>query len=254
MSFYTCRCLLAHVHLWLFAAHPETFANDVSFAFQVSALQKNLDDTQKLILKTESVIEKAKASTASPSAASTTTAPSSDADKLEEPDTSAAAPSPSSEPNPLINLDLTAIKKTHEDISKWLVEKVAEQKKLKPNDNPVLLVRDLQKRSAEMKRAMDDLSIQVKILTKPKPKPKPKPSPKPKASKKADKAEADEPVPADTPVEAPEGSGSDVPPEPEPARNPKGKGKPVKGDESIEDMLKWTEKAKHDHEHERDEL
>ncbi|KAF7186524.1 Hypoxia up-regulated protein 1 [Pseudocercospora fuligena] len=218
----------------------------------VSTLQKNLDDTKKLILKAEQQVEKAKASAssaASAAASSATAAPSSDADDLEEPEASTATPSPSSEPNPLASLDLSQINETYEEVSKWLIEKLAEQKKLKPNDNPVLLVKDLQRKAADMKRSMDELAAKLKVLNKPKP--KPKPSPKPKASKKPDPAEADEPVPAETTVEVPEGAEEDVPQEPvpaeEPPRNPKGKGRPVKGDESIEDMLNWAKKGEQKH-------
>ena len=196
----------------------------------VPALQKSLEKAKKSIAKYQDKIDKAKASlTASSSSTSTQTpSASSDADNLEEADTSStAAPKATDEPSPLVNLDMTSINEKYEEIKTWLAEKVAEQEKLKPFDEPVLLVKDIERRSMELSDAVADLVRRASIKPAPKKQPpKPKASPKPKPSKKAegDDATPEEPVPADTP-EAEDG-------------------KPVKGGESIEDMMDWLNKAK----------
>ncbi|KAI5368228.1 putative Heat shock protein 70 family [Septoria linicola] len=195
----------------------------------VPALQKSLDKAKKSIAKYQDKIEKAKASLTA-SSSSTTSAPtaaSSDVDDLEEPDTSSAPePEASKEPSPLLNLDMTSINSVYDEITTWLSEKVAEQGKLKPFEDPVLLVKDLERRSTELKDAVDDLVRRASVKPTVKKPPKPKASPKPKPSKKA---ESDDAAPA----------------EPEPADTPEADGeKPVKGGESIEDMMDWLNKAK----------
>ncbi|KAF2216293.1 hypothetical protein CERZMDRAFT_81432 [Cercospora zeae-maydis SCOH1-5] len=194
----------------------------------VPALQKSLENAKKSIAKYEDKIEKAKASySASSTKSSTATPSSSDADDLEVPD-SASTPEPeaSKEPSPLLSLDLTSITEKYDEISKWLAGKLAEQEKLKPFEDPVLLVKDIERRSAELTNAVEDLVRRASIKPTVKKPPKPKASPKPKPSKKADNENA-------------------TPEDPAPADAPKAEdGKPVTGGESIEDMMDWLNKAK----------
>ncbi|KAM3422799.1 Hypoxia up-regulated protein 1 [Cercospora zeina] len=194
----------------------------------VPALQKSLEKVKKSIARYQDKIEKAKASSsASSTRSSTATASSTDADDLEVPDTaSTPEPEASKEPSPLLSLDLTSITDKYDEISKWLAEKLAEQEKLKPFEDPVLHVKDIERRATELTNAVEDLVRRASVKPTVKKPPKPKASPKPKPSKKADSENA-------------------TPEDPAPADAPKAEdGKPVAGDESIEDMMNWLNKAK----------
>ena len=124
----------------------------------------------------------AKASESSTTDAQTTTATGSSSDALDElddePVTSATA-SPTAAPIPAAPLyseeDMSNIVERREAIKKWLDEKMAEQDKLSPVDDPVVLSEDISARSQEMSDAV------MNLLTKSM-KPPPKP-PKPKVKK-----------------------------------------------------------------------
>lgn len=195
----------------------------------VPALQKSLEKAKKSIAKYQDKIDKAKAAltASSSSTSSQTPSASSEADDLEEADTSSKARSKETdEPSPLINLDLTSVQSKYDEISSWLAEKLAAQEKLKPFDDPVLLVKDIERRSTELGDAVADLVRRASVKPVVKKPPKPKASPKPKATKKT-------------------GSDESTPQEPQPADTPEAEGeKPVKGGESMEDMENWLNKAK----------
>jgi hypoxia up-regulated 1 len=190
----------------------------------VDTLQKSLKNAKKSIGKVQEKVEKAKAAlTSSSTASSETAAPSSDLDDLEEPESdegaTKAAPPASDDASSLANFDLSKINGVYDNISKWLEEKLAAQKKLKPHDDPVLTVRELEKKSAELNAAVQELQRDLAKSKKPAAKPK---SAKPKASKKKSKgaeSSADKDETAETVPEA-------------------GEDKPVvTGDESIDDIL-----------------
>ncbi|EGP90015.1 unnamed protein product [Zymoseptoria tritici ST99CH_3D1] len=213
----------------------------------IKSLQKALDDTQKLILKVEGEAAKAsssfikavaEASSSASSVVSKATDAASDVDDLEEPDTASSTTEPPPAPtNPYANLDFTFVQETYDNISKWLRDNLKAQEKLKEHEEPVLSIKDLDSKVAEIKKVMKQLSAEAANARKPKPTQKPKPKPKPKAPKK-DKSkpvegeEAPSAAEAETPVGEAEQDGK----------------KPVKGAESIEDMMDWLKKEKVEHE------
>lgn len=198
----------------------------------IKSLQKSLDDTQKLILKVQGEAEKASSSVASAlsSMASTTSSasasPSSDADDLDEPESSSVVEAPPTPTNAYANLNFDKVQETYDSISKWLISTTAEQKKLKSDEEPVLLVRDLESKAKEMGTAMKAFSAAAKEARKP---PKPAPKPKAKPTKKATKSAAKEAA-TDIPV-----GGDD-----EEVRIPK------KGEEGYEEFERGYEQFKQD--------
>ena len=168
---------------------------------KVQALKDSLEQTQKLVDMVREQVQKAseaqsKASayeaeqasstsetsesvTAMDAESSTTTpaASSDDLADLEEPDTSSSeADSTTIEPptysnpadfSPYSNMDLTSLSEAYDSVFAWLSEKEAEQAKLKPHDEPVLLVKDIEKKANELSEIMRDL-IYKQMKTPPK--------------------------------------------------------------------------------------
>ncbi|KAK4632055.1 Hypoxia up-regulated protein 1 [Fulvia fulva] len=220
----------------------------------VEGLQKSLDKLQKGILRLESAASKAAASIASAATASSetsTTAGSkapSDLDELEGAETE-TSPTPSETPaaiNPYEGMDLTTVNETYNSISTWLKETIAEQEKLKPYEDPVFLSRDAQRKSEQIARALEDLvqkTTKAKAAKAKKPKTTKSKTTKPSKATADRAADGEEPVPADA---APEDSSAAKQHETHEAADPEAaeapEQKPVKGGESIEDMLKWMKK------------
>lgn len=245
----------------------------------VQGMKKTLDELQKGILKIESDSAKAAASLVSAATASESTSTSekpersADPDDLEEPDTTTAAPkSSASATNPYDSIDLVAVQDMYTSVSTWFTDKLAEQEKLKPDEDPVLLVEDIEKRATEIQQSLQDLLSKAARASKPKPTTKPKTT-KSKTAKKAKPTadDTEEPAPADPVPE--DHAGSDAPADdipvapadPEAAqvplqedeekpakakssdvkkeKKPKKPKKPKKGGESIEDMMDWMKKS-----------
>lgn len=174
----------------------------------IKSLQKSLDDTQKLILKVQGEAEKASSSfskalssmaatSSSASSSSSSSSASPDAENLDEEDaatsTTEAPPAPT---NAYENFNFDKIQETYDSISKWLTSTTAEQNKLKPHEEPVLSLRDLENKAKEMASAKQDFNLAAKEARKP---PKPAPKPKAKPTKKAAKSAAGEKA-TDVPV------------------------------------------------------
>ncbi|KAK4504832.1 hypothetical protein PRZ48_002794 [Zasmidium cellare] len=230
----------------------------------IDGMKKTLDELQKGILRIESESAKAAASLASAATASessTTSEPTesstADPDDLEEPETTTkAAPKSSAAPtNPYDSIDLVGIQEIYTSVSTWFTEKLAEQDKLKPYEDPVLLVKEIEKKSNEIQQSLQDLVEKAAKASKPKATKKPKTT-KSKTAKKAQATadDTDEPVPAepvpedtssdDIPVAPADPEAEQVPLSDEEEKPAKGKKqkkpkKPVKGGESMEDMMKW---------------
>ncbi|KAK4545229.1 hypothetical protein LTR36_003408 [Oleoguttula mirabilis] len=140
---------------------------------KVEALRSSLEQTEKLVEMVRGQVEKASSASskasemeASKSAeaaeSDTTAAPKDDGDDLEEPDTTATtseAPKYSSPADfsPYSDVDLKDVEDVYESASKWLSEKEAEQGKLKPYEQPVLLVKDIEAQAAKLSSVMSDL-------------------------------------------------------------------------------------------------
>ena len=106
----------------------------------------------------------------------TSTAPASSDDDFAELDDETATPSSSAlsaaseMPKPIFSEDdLTAILEKRESIQKWLDEKLAEQEKLGPTDDPVVLSSELSAKSGEVNDAVMNL-LRKQMQTPPKPK------------------------------------------------------------------------------------
>lgn len=198
----------------------------------VKSLQKSLDETQKLILRVQNEADKASSSVAkalssvSSTASSATASASSEVDDLEEPDASSTSTeAPAVPTNAYANINFDKVQETYDSISKWLVSTNAEQGKLKPHEEPVLLIRDLENKAKELGTATKELSTAAKEARKP---PKPAPKPKAKPTKKAAKSAGKEKA-TDVPVG-----------EEEEVRIPK------KGEEGYEEFEKGYEQFKQD--------
>ncbi|KAK5128894.1 hypothetical protein LTR85_000227 [Meristemomyces frigidus] len=140
---------------------------------KVEALRNSLEQTEKLVEMVRGQVEKASSASskaseleASKSAeaveSSTTAAPKDDGDDLEEPETSATttdAPKYSSPADfsAYSELDLKDVEGVYESVAKWLAEKEAEQGKLKPYEEPVLLVKDIEAQATKLSDVMSDL-------------------------------------------------------------------------------------------------
>lgn len=154
---------------------------------KVSALRESLEQTNKLVETVREQVQKAEeeASKSASSAASATTA-SPDSDGLEDDEetsttSSAKASTTPAAFSPYTNEDLTSISKIHSEVSAWLDEKTTAQNKLKPHEDPVLTIKDLEAKASRLSDAMLEL-IQKKIRQ-----PKPSSSSK-KAKSKTSKA------------------------------------------------------------------
>lgn len=125
------------------------------------------------------VLAESKAASDSEAAISqTTTTPSTATDDFADLDdetatasTSTASPAPNIPASMYSEEDVNAILEKEETVKKWLDEKLAEQEKLSPTDDPVLLSSELSAKSKELNDAvMSLLTKQMKIPPKPKPK------------------------------------------------------------------------------------
>ena len=172
---------------------------------KVAALKNSLDQTQKLVdmiraqlLQAADAKSKAEEFDASQSASAsesadasaTTPAPSDDLADLEEPDSAEAEPTSiapkykdASDFSPYTDVDLTEISETFDSVSKWLADKEKAQAKLKPHEEPVLLVKDVEKKATELSEIMKDL-LYKKMKAPPKSSSKKAKSSKTKSSKK----------------------------------------------------------------------
>jgi len=163
---------------------------------QIRLLKEALDQTRTLIEVVKEQTEKAAASasftssTSSSTGSHTTTAQSSfsvdDFAELEdEPSaTTTATQAPKVPEMPLYTPeDLDVLTKTHGTIHHWLTTKLAEQEKLAPYEDPVMLSADMEAKAKQLNRVVLDL-LQKKIRMPP----KPKASSKPKSTKKSKKS------------------------------------------------------------------
>jgi hypoxia up-regulated 1 len=148
-----------------------------------------------------SASEEAAKAAASPSTSTSSADPETSVDplaELEEDESSSTTstteiPTPSANPwiSPYTEDDLKALTDTYESVNTWLEEKLAEQEKLKPYEDPIFAPGELQKKATELNDAlMSLLQKKLKQQQPPKPKPKsktsktkaaPKPTKKPKA-------------------------------------------------------------------------
>jgi len=129
-------------------------------------------------------------STSSSPESHTTTAPSSSsvddfAELDDEPSaTSTATRAPKVPQMPLYTAeDLEVLTRTHETIHRWLTTKLAEQEKLAPYEDPVMLSVEMEAKAKQLNRVVMEL-LQKKIRTPP----KPKASSKAKSVKKSKKS------------------------------------------------------------------
>jgi len=154
----------------------------------ISALRNTLDQTQKLVEMVQEQVQMAEASKkkaeefdasqAAAAAASATLSAAADEPKttsvddladLEEPDTAggssaergtippASKYSAASDFSPYTNLDLTELKEAHASVLAWLEGKETEQAKLKPHEEPVLLVKEVEQKADQLGGIMKDL-------------------------------------------------------------------------------------------------
>ena len=165
---------------------------------EVKSLREALDSTQKMVSvlkeqseKASSVVEAASSST-STAEASTTSATSlvDDFGDLEDETSSSTTASATPEP-PIMPTysaeDIVEMTESYESVQKWLDDKVAEQDKLSPTDDPVLLSSDMAAKSKELNTVvMGMLQKKMKLPSKPKSSSKAKTS-KTKTSKKGKK-------------------------------------------------------------------
>ena len=169
---------------------------------EIRLLKEALDQTRSLVGLIREQSEKASSAMASASSSSsasethTTTPPSSIpdddfADLEDETSTTSTRTSSGSPKIPEMPIypieDITTLTQTYESIQDWLESKIAEQAKLSPADDPVILSSDLAAKSKELNTVV--MGLLQKKLKMP---PKPKSSSKPKASstKKAKKAKS----------------------------------------------------------------
>lgn len=143
----------------------------------VDRLKESLNQTNQLVDMIREQVKlaeerqsKAKEFTSTPTSdssdASTDPSPSAsdDLDDLEEPDPTSTSTeeegpkySDPSDFNAYTSVDLTAITSAYESAKTWLEEKEAEQAKLGPHEEPVLLVREIEKKAEELGTVMRDL-------------------------------------------------------------------------------------------------
>ena len=169
----------------------------------VDRLKESLNQTSQLVDMIEEQVKLAeeRQSKASeytpPPETSTTTPPSDDPDDLEEPDASTTT-SPEgptytdpSDFNLYTNLDLTSVREAYTKAKTWLEEKEAEQAQLGPHEEPVLLVKEIEREAESLGQVMRDLLYQkMRAEEKPKGKGKGKSSSKTKSAKKGKKTKS----------------------------------------------------------------
>lgn len=140
---------------------------------KVEALKSSLKQTEKLVEKVREQVQKAssasskaselEASKSAEAAESSTTAVSmDDDDDLEEAETATTTSntpkySSPADFSPYTEVDLMDVEKAYESVAEWLSEKEAEQDKLKPYENPVLLVKDIEAQATKLSTVMSDL-------------------------------------------------------------------------------------------------
>jgi len=161
----------------------------------IRLLKEALDQTKTLIEVVKEQTEKAASASSTSSTSSspeshTTTAPSSSsvddfAELDDEPSaTSTATRAPKVPQMPLYTAeDLEVLTRTHETIHRWLITKLAEQEKLAPYEDPVMLSVEMEAKAKQLNRVVMEL-LQKKIRTPP----KPKASSKAKSVKKSKKS------------------------------------------------------------------
>ncbi|MCJ1251507.1 lumenal Hsp70 protein [Trapelia coarctata] len=161
---------------------------------EVKSLQDSLEQTKGLIEMVRLQAAKASEAAASASASSassaseaqatpqtTSTVDDGFADLEEEPSTTSTKPATASKVPEMPTYsteDIADMSRTHESIKKWLDDKLAEQEKLGPTDDPVILSSDLAAKSKELNKVVMEV-LQKKMQVPP----KPKSSKKPKKSK-----------------------------------------------------------------------
>nr|POF23912.1 hypoxia up-regulated protein 1 [Quercus suber] len=131
----------------------------------VSKLRASLEQTKKLMDMVKEQIEKASvAQAAASSYTNTASEPSSssagDPDDLEGPVTDTATPPKYTDPtsfSPYSNADLTSITEAYDSITSWLEEKEVAQKALKPDEQPALLIKDIEAKASTLSSVMTDL-------------------------------------------------------------------------------------------------
>ncbi|KAL2053237.1 hypothetical protein ABVK25_006562 [Lepraria finkii] len=151
---------------------------------QVQKLKDALQQAESMVgvikqqMESQELAEAEAASKASESESQTTEAPSTSVDDFAELDdeTSISSTSTTSTPKipempiPLYNKeDVNAILEKQESVQKWLDEKLAEQEKLGPTDDPVVVSSDLSAKSEEINDAvMSLITKSMKMPQKPK--------------------------------------------------------------------------------------
>lgn len=237
---------------------------DLARPEKVAALRTSLDQTQKLVDMVKEQVEQAstasskaselEASKSAEAASSNTVADSDstatdDFDGLDEPSASSStsttdAPKYSSPADfsPYTDVDLTDVREAYESVNAWLAEKEAAQGELKPYEEPVLLVKDVEAKASELSKVMTDL-----VYKKMKVPPKPSSSKKAKTSKTKSGKKGKGTSSAST-TEAPSAGGT-------PAAKPKfvtiGEGDEMPSEEEI---LRMVSEAQGDSQTARDEL
>ena len=138
-----------------------------------------------------SSIKSAASSVAKPLTSSTISAfPSADDDLDDDPYASSSNGSAAEEtdlplpkPYEYTTEDLSSLTKMYDTVTKWLDEKLAAQKKMKPYEDPAMLISDLEARARQLQSAVSDVIMKsIKMQDIPK-KPKKPTSKKPKPSK-----------------------------------------------------------------------
>lgn len=189
------------------AERPEAIKE---FEANLADVKTAIDLVKKQINEQEVALAKS-AEAASKASASSTESPSSSAsadplDELEEDSgasasESAAASQPTEVPIIYTEEDLTFVKDTHANASKWFEEKQAAQKKLKESDDPAVSVKDIKAETEKLKNVVIEVMMKkARILNAPKPKKPVTKKPK-KDSKKTKKAKKDEKAPSQAELE-----------------------------------------------------
>ena len=153
---------------------------------QIQSLQEALNQTKAMVSMIQQQIEaqsaadaasSAAASSASEEAASQTTSPPTSTDDFADLDDDTATSSTTSTaaappPPPMFSYsaeDLKIITDTQESVESWLESKLAEQEKLSPSEDPVILSSDMAAKSKELNEmVMNLLTKQMKTPPKPK--------------------------------------------------------------------------------------
>lgn len=168
---------------------------------EVKSLKESLEQTKGLIEMVRIQAAKASEATASASASSVSSASEAQATPqttstvddgfadLEEESSTTSTKSATTSKVPEMPTypteDIADMSRTHESIKKWLDDKLAEQDKLGPTDDPVILSSDLAAKSKDLNKVvMEVLQKKMQVPPRPKSSSKPKKS-KAKSSKKS---------------------------------------------------------------------